>query len=109
MNIRVPPLVLNVQVVSEPLKALVSMPVLLGNEAASQFQLDVFGEAMDAGHVGRLAATAKGISLDTPTFRRNWPKSLADAEEVWRRPDEGIWEVRGPSRPFTNSRVMAWV
>src|ERR671934_121260 len=89
-----------------------SRPVRVGNEAASQFQLDVFGEVMDAGHVGRLAATARGISLDTPRFRRNWRRSLAlmrFLEEIWHQPDEGIWEVRGPSRPFTHSRVMAWV
>jgi GH15 family glucan-1,4-alpha-glucosidase len=89
-----------------------SRPVRVGNQAASQFQLDVFGEVMDAAHVGRLAATARGISLDTPTLRRNWRRSLAlmrFVEEVWRRPDEGIWEVRGKSRPFTHSRVMAWV
>jgi GH15 family glucan-1,4-alpha-glucosidase len=89
-----------------------SRPVRVGNQAAGQFQLDVFGEVMDAGHVGRLAATARGISLDTPTFRRNWRRNLAlmrFLEDVWHRPDEGIWEVRGPSRAFTHSRVMAWV
>jgi GH15 family glucan-1,4-alpha-glucosidase len=89
-----------------------SRPVRIGNLAADQFQLDVFGEVMDAGHVGRLAATAQGISLHTPRFRRNWRRNqtlISYLEEVWRRPDDGIWEVRGPQRHFTHSKVMAWV
>ena len=89
-----------------------SRPVRVGNLAASQFQLDVFGEVTDAAHVGRVAATAAGISLDTPRNRRIWRRSIRLVnllEEIWREPDEGIWEVRGGKRHFTHSKVMAWV
>jgi GH15 family glucan-1,4-alpha-glucosidase len=79
-------------------------PVRIGNAAADQLQLDVFGEIMDALHqarVGGLQATAAGWA-----FQR---ALVAHLETVWRAPDEGIWEVRGGRQHFTYSKVMAWV
>jgi GH15 family glucan-1,4-alpha-glucosidase len=79
-------------------------PVRIGNAAADQLQLDVFGEIMDALHqarVGGLQVSAAGWA-----FQR---ALLAHLETVWRAPDEGIWEVRGARQHFTYSKVMAWV
>jgi GH15 family glucan-1,4-alpha-glucosidase len=79
-------------------------PVRIGNAAADQLQLDVFGEIMDALHqarVGGLQVSAAGWA-----FQR---ALLAHLETVWRAPDEGIWEVRGGPQHFTYSKVMAWV
>lgn len=79
-------------------------PVRTGNAAASQYQLDVYGEVLDTFHLTRAAGVA--------TQTRAWDvhKVLLDfLESNWERPDEGIWEVRGPRRQFTHSKVMAWV
>ena len=79
-------------------------PVRIGNAAVKQLQLDVFGEVMDAFYVGRRAGLA--------TTERSWAIECAlieHLEKIWRDPDEGIWEVRGPRRHFTHSKVMAWV
>ncbi len=81
-----------------------SSPVRIGNGAAEQFQLDVYGEVMDAIHQARLM----GMAPDDTA----WALQLELVEFVadhWREPDEGIWEVRGPRRHFTHSKVMAWV
>jgi GH15 family glucan-1,4-alpha-glucosidase len=81
-----------------------SSPVRVGNAAMDQFQLDVFGEVVDAFHLGRLF----GIEGDEAAWaleRRLVNFVVAN----WREPDEGIWEVRGPRRLFTHSRVFAWV
>jgi GH15 family glucan-1,4-alpha-glucosidase len=81
-----------------------SRPVRIGNAAAHQLQLDVYGEIMDALHVGRragLAAHAAAWALQRALMEY--------LETAWREPDEGIWEVRGPRRHFTHSKVMAWV
>ena len=81
-----------------------SAPVRIGNEAAEQYQADVFGEVMDALH----AARCHGIEEDG----FSWPLQLAlmsYLERNWDWPDNGIWEVRGPRRHFTHSRVMVWV
>ena len=81
-----------------------SRPVRVGNAATTQFQLDVYGEIADAIHTTIRA----GIEPDP----RMWPIELAHLEflvDGWREPDEGIWEVRGPRRHFTHSKVMAWV
>jgi len=81
-----------------------SRPVRLGNAACTQLQLDVYGEVMDALHLTRRA----GLENDADA----WALQLAllgHLEEAWRQPDEGIWEVRGPRRHFTHSKVMAWV
>ena len=81
-----------------------SAPVRTGNAAHEQFQLDVFGEVLDTLHVGRVTGL--------PTHQDGWrveSEILNHLESVWSRPDEGIWEVRGPPRHFTHSKVMAWV
>ncbi len=81
-----------------------SKPVRVGNAAADQFQLDVFGEVMDAGFRGREIA-----GLLEP---RGWQTQKAIVSflvDSWKEPDEGIWEVRGPRRHFTHSKVMTWV
>jgi GH15 family glucan-1,4-alpha-glucosidase len=81
-----------------------SSPVRVGNAASEQFQLDVYGEVLDADHVAR-HVTGR---LDERRWKRN--RTLLDfLEKTWREPDEGIWEVRGPRRHFTHSKVMAWV
>jgi GH15 family glucan-1,4-alpha-glucosidase len=81
-----------------------SAPVRIGNAAARQFQLDVYGEVMDSMHQARRI----GIENDDDSW--NLQRALVDfVAETWARPDEGIWEVRGPRRHFTHSKVMAWV
>jgi GH15 family glucan-1,4-alpha-glucosidase len=78
--------------------------VRIGNAAAAQLQLDVYGELMDALHQGR-----KG-PLDA--YEPAWGMQRAlmgHLEKVWDEPDEGIWEVRGPRRHFTYSKIMCWV
>jgi GH15 family glucan-1,4-alpha-glucosidase len=81
-----------------------SRPVRIGNAASRQFQLDVYGEIMDAMHLVR----ASGIKSDDQTWslQRHLVKFVADH---WKDPDEGIWEIRGPRRHFTHSKVMAWL
>ena len=81
-----------------------SAPVRIGNAAAGQFQLDVYGEVMSALYESEPA----GQSGDSPTweFQLSLMEFLRDG---WREPDDGIWEVRGPRRHFTHSKVMAWV
>jgi len=81
-----------------------SKPVRVGNAAAEQFQLDVFGEMMDAMHQGRVH--------DLEASKEAWAlqrRVLGFLEHAWKEPDEGIWEVRGGRRHFTHSKVMAWV
>ena len=81
-----------------------SKPVRIGNGAAVQRQLDVFGEVMDALHHGRK------VGLDENRLTWELERALLDhLEKIWREPDEGIWEVRGPPRHFTYSKVMCWV
>ena len=81
-----------------------SRPVRIGNAAHDQFQLDVYGEIMDAFHVARRYGVEPGEDA------WNVVLVLMDfVEQHWREPDEGIWEVRGPRRHFTHSKVMAWV
>ncbi|MEJ8814350.1 glycoside hydrolase family 15 protein [Variovorax ureilyticus] len=79
-------------------------PVRVGNEAARQFQLDVYGEVMDTLHLAR----ADG-QTPRPHAWQIQRALLSFLETHWRDPDEGIWEVRGPRRQFTHSKVMAWV
>jgi GH15 family glucan-1,4-alpha-glucosidase len=81
-----------------------SRPVRIGNAAAEQFQLDVYGEALDALHLARVF----GIESDEESWalQRHLVEFVIDH---WREPDEGIWEVRGPRRHFTHSKVFAWV
>jgi GH15 family glucan-1,4-alpha-glucosidase len=81
-----------------------SAPVRIGNAAHQQFQLDVYGEVLDSLHYARRV----GLELDDNALRVQ--RALIDfVESAWQRPDEGIWEVRGPRRHFTHSKVMAWV
>jgi len=81
-----------------------SRPVRVGNGAHNQLQLDVFGELLDSFHVGRLT----GLDTDKASWRVE-SKLVEFVEEAWKRPDSGIWEVRGPEQHFTHSKVMAWV
>lgn len=81
-----------------------SQPVRVGNAASEQFQLDVYGEVMDAMHAARTA----GIKTDEQSWHLQ--RHIIDfVTSHWRDPDEGIWEIRGPRRQFTHSKVMAWV
>jgi GH15 family glucan-1,4-alpha-glucosidase len=81
-----------------------SRPVRIGNAAHEQFQLDVYGEVMDALH------QARTHGLDPDDHAWSLQRTLMDfLEGAWDRPDEGIWEVRGPRRHFTHSKVLAWV
>jgi GH15 family glucan-1,4-alpha-glucosidase len=81
-----------------------ALPVRVGNAAAQQFQLDVYGEVMDTLHLARAA----GLEPE-PAAWRIQIALLKFLESNWQQPDEGIWEVRGPRRHFTHSKVMAWV
>jgi GH15 family glucan-1,4-alpha-glucosidase len=81
-----------------------SRPVRVGNAAHSQFQLDVYGEVVDALHQARVGGLPE--SLDAWALERALVGRVA---EVWDEPDEGIWEVRGPRQHFTHSKLMAWV
>ncbi|HEX8170299.1 MAG TPA: glycoside hydrolase family 15 protein [Thermoanaerobaculia bacterium] len=81
-----------------------SRPVRIGNAAFKQYQLDVYGEIADVLHLTR--------RHDLPASEDAWRVQsalLKFLERGWREPDEGIWEVRGPRRHFTHSKVMAWV
>jgi len=79
-------------------------PVRIGNAASQQRQLDVYGEVMDSLHFSRRAGI-QGLDAAWALER----KLLDYVETAWTEPDEGIWEVRGPRRHFTHSKVMAWV
>lgn len=84
-----------------------SRPVRIGNGAAGQFQLDVYGELSDTAYLGRSFGMTAPRDPGT-----TWNLQLAVArfvERRWRDPDEGIWEVRGEPQHFTYSKVMAWV
>lgn len=81
-----------------------SAPVRVGNGAYDQFQLDVFGEVIDALHQARRG----GLETDPSAWKLEL--GMMDyLESAWAKPDEGIWEVRGPRRHFTHSKMMAWV
>ncbi|WP_432152553.1 glycoside hydrolase family 15 protein [Streptomyces sp. bgisy029] len=81
-----------------------STPVRVGNGAANQLQLDVYGEVTEALHLAHMTGLtrndyAMGLQL----------RLIEYLEKHWEEPDEGIWEVRGPRRHFVHSKVMAWV
>src|SRR5256714_9224049 len=81
-----------------------SRPVRVGNAAHEQFQLDVYGEMMDALHEAR----RHGLARDDHAW--SLQRNVLDfLEGAWDRPDEGIWEVRGVRRHFVHSKVLAWV
>ena len=81
-----------------------SAPVRVGNAACDQLQIDVYGEVMDALYQARV----QGLRVEKPAWalQRNLIEYL---EQIWREPDEGIWEIRGERRHFVHSKVMAWV
>lgn len=81
-----------------------SKPVRIGNEAAGQLQLDVYGELIGTLHVAREAE----LSPVAESWRLQ-KVLLAKLETIWQQEDNGIWEVRGPSRHFTFSRLMCWL
>ena len=81
-----------------------AVPVRVGNAASRQFQLDVYGEVMDTLHLARTA----GLGPE-PAAWRIQVALLEFLESTWQQPDDGIWEIRGPRRHFTHSKVMAWV
>jgi GH15 family glucan-1,4-alpha-glucosidase len=89
-----------------------SRPVRIGNAAYRQFQLDIFGELMDVLHVGRKHALDAYDKHALDAYEESWNLQcvlIDHLAKVWREPDEGLWEVRGPRRHFTHSKMMAWV
>ncbi len=81
-----------------------SRPVRIGNAASDQLQLDVWGETLD----GLALARDAGMSAHDDAW--DIQTALMDhLEGAWREPDNGLWEMRGPRRHFTHSKVMAWV
>jgi GH15 family glucan-1,4-alpha-glucosidase len=83
-----------------------SRPVRVGNAASGQFQLDVYGELMDAMYHGYRSGVPVRAGQPGLGLVRELLEFLRDA---WHEPDDGIWEVRGPRQHFTHSKVMAWV
>jgi GH15 family glucan-1,4-alpha-glucosidase len=81
-----------------------SAPVRVGNAASTQLQLDVYGEMLDAVY----QSCVHGVPVDANVWSL-MRKLLEWLEEGWRLEDAGLWEVRGPARHFTHSKVMAWV
>ena len=80
-----------------------STPVRVGNAAAGQLQLDVYGEVLDAMY------QARRLGLPPDDNGWNLERALVEhLETIWHQPDEGIWEVRGGRRHFTASKVMVW-
>jgi GH15 family glucan-1,4-alpha-glucosidase len=80
-----------------------SGPVRIGNAAAEQLQLDVWGEVLDSLHLSR----ETGLAADTTAWSVQ-RKLLEFLEDNWDQPDNGLWEVRGPRQHFVHSKVMAW-
>jgi GH15 family glucan-1,4-alpha-glucosidase len=81
-----------------------SAPVRIGNDAVQQLQLDVYGEVLDSLYLARRSGL--------PSKPHMWAmqRALLDfLQRSWRRPDEGLWEVRGGRRHFVHSKVMVWV
>ncbi|MFB7516977.1 glycoside hydrolase family 15 protein [Streptomyces sp. NPDC056144] len=81
-----------------------SGPVRVGNGAANQLQLDVYGEVTEALHLAHMTGLSRNDYASLLQL-----KLIKYLETHWDQPDEGIWEVRGPRRHFTHSKVMAWV
>jgi GH15 family glucan-1,4-alpha-glucosidase len=81
-----------------------SAPVRIGNGAASQLQLDIYGELMDSAYLCN--------KYGRPIYHDGWMEITRNLEwliEHWDQPDEGIWETRGGRRDYTYSRLMSWV
>lgn len=81
-----------------------SAPVRVGNGAADQLQLDVYGEVIDTLYLAHQSGVAH--CADTAVLHQRLIEHLV---QRWREPDEGIWEIRGARRHFVHSKVMAWV
>jgi GH15 family glucan-1,4-alpha-glucosidase len=81
-----------------------SRPVRVGNGAATQVQLDIYGELL-----GTFYQALDGLGKHTAEDFRVLMLLLEHLEDIWQRPDEGIWETRGGREQFTYSKVMAWV
>ncbi len=87
-------------------------PVRVGNAASKQFQLDVFGEISGVlyhSYHAPMQHAQPSVDEDGAAFHFDLQTSLLEhLQKIWRRADHGIWEVRGPQRHFTHSKVMAW-
>jgi GH15 family glucan-1,4-alpha-glucosidase len=81
-----------------------SAPVRVGNGAADQLQLDVYGEVIETLYLAHESGVAH--CADTAVLHQRLIEHLA---QRWQEPDEGIWEIRGARRHFVHSKVMAWV
>jgi Glucoamylase and related glycosyl hydrolases len=81
-----------------------SRPVRIGNAAATQTQLDIYGEVADA-----MAQAIRGHLPSHPRIEAITEVIVPFLEQAWRRPDEGIWEIRAEPQHFVHSKVMAWV
>jgi GH15 family glucan-1,4-alpha-glucosidase len=81
-----------------------SRPVRVGNAAAGQFQLDVYGEVVGVGW-----AVAMALGQLSERLWRQLRELLDYLESAWHQPDDGMWEARGPRRHYTQSKVMAWL
>ncbi|HEX4678995.1 MAG TPA: glycoside hydrolase family 15 protein [Gaiellaceae bacterium] len=81
-----------------------SKPVRIGNAASEQFQLDVYGEVLGVAYIGVQALGG----IEEGMWPR-WRPIIEHVETIWREPDDGIWESRGPRQHYTYSKVMAWV
>jgi len=81
-----------------------SRPVRVGNAASEQFQLDVYGEVAAVMFIG-----AERLGRIEHRLWPRWRAIIQHVETIWRHPDDGIWEARGPQRHYTYSKVMAWV
>ncbi|MGI5224947.1 glycoside hydrolase family 15 protein [Actinoallomurus sp. CA-142502] len=81
-----------------------SRPVRIGNDAAGQLQLDVYGEVLNCFY--------RAHKLGMPPSDYAWSivcRLMDFIDRSWDQPDEGLWEIRGPRRHFVHSKVMAWV
>ena len=81
-----------------------SGPVRIGNAASEQFQLDVYGEVAAV-----MSLAVERLGRIEPRLWPRWRAIVDYVGTIWRRPDDGIWEARGPQRHYTYSKVMAWV
>jgi GH15 family glucan-1,4-alpha-glucosidase len=81
-----------------------SRPVRIGNAASEQFQLDVYGEVLQALYEARRLGLPEALDVYGPARRL-----MKFVSKAWQRPDDGIWEVRGGRRHFVHSKMMAWV
>ena len=81
-----------------------SLPVRIGNAAVDQFQLDVFGEV--SADLSRTPRADDEIRVSASSLQAALVNHLC---KVWHEPDAGIWEMRGGTKHFTHSKVMAWV